>query len=199
LLHSKLPKPNAYELAEAIFMPFPATYQEKYAKAHEEIGEDLDPICAAFTLYFAADVKNGTIKTLSDKKEKKRPADSTGGHSHKRGRCPDKYSSGRGRQGDCRNDLMATNAAITTTTALIVTVMTVEAGEASITLRRMATTALVAIKAKASPTRALTTTPITWIMALVTLAQIRDQAALLVIAPLPLASLPFVKRRRPTL
>jgi hypothetical protein len=104
LLCSKLPKPNAYELAETIFMAFPATYQEKYTETQEEIGEDLDPIRAAFTKYFAADVINGTIKTLSDKKEKKRPADSSSDRSHKRVHRPDKYSSGQGRQGDRRND-----------------------------------------------------------------------------------------------
>ena len=100
LLRSKLPKPNAYELAEAIFLAFPAAYQEKYAEPHEDIGEDLHPIRAAFTQYFAADVKNGTIKTLSDRKEKKkRSADDSGSRSNKRGRRPDRYSSGRGRRG----------------------------------------------------------------------------------------------------
>ena len=69
-------------------------------EAHEDIGEDLDPICAAFTQYFAADVKNWTLKTLADKKEKKRPAESTGDRSHKRGRRPEKYSSCQGRQRD---------------------------------------------------------------------------------------------------
>jgi hypothetical protein len=97
LLWSKLPKPNAYKLAEAIFLAFPAAYQEKYADSHEDIGEDLDPIHAAFMQYFAADVKNGTIKTLSERKEKKkRSADDSGDRSNKRGRCPDKYSSGQG-------------------------------------------------------------------------------------------------------
>jgi hypothetical protein len=94
LLRSKLPKPNAYKLAEANILAFPAAYQEKYADSHEDIGEDLDPICAAFTQYFAADVKNSTIKALSDKKEKKRPADDSGDCSNKKSRRPDKYSSG---------------------------------------------------------------------------------------------------------
>jgi hypothetical protein len=80
LLRSKLPKPNAYELAEAIFLAFPQSYQEKYAEAHKEIGEDLGPICSAFSQYFAA---------LADKKEKKRPSDSSGDRSNKRGRRPD--------------------------------------------------------------------------------------------------------------
>jgi hypothetical protein len=94
LLRSKLPKPNAYKLAEANILAFPAAYQEKYADSHEDIGEDLDPICAAFTQYFAADVKNSTIKALSDKKEKKRPADDSGDCSNKKSRRPGKYSSG---------------------------------------------------------------------------------------------------------
>lgn len=103
LLRSRLPHPNAYELAESVFLAFPVSYQEKYSESHEDIGEDLAPIKAAFSQYFAADVKNDVIKSISDKKEKKRPADSSGNRSHKRGRRPDKYSSGRGRRGGDRD------------------------------------------------------------------------------------------------
>ena len=107
LLRSKLSRPSAYELAEAVFLAFPKPYQEKYAETHDELDEDLTPLRSAFMQYHAADVRNGTLDKIKKAKEgKKRPSDSRGDRSNKRSRRPAKYSSGRGRRGDyhdCRD------------------------------------------------------------------------------------------------
>ena len=105
LLRTKLSRPSAYELAEAVFLAFPKTYQEKYAETHNELEEDLTPLRSAFMQYHAADMCNGTLDRLKKAKEsKKRPSDSHGKRSGKRGRRQGNYSSGRSRRGGYRND-----------------------------------------------------------------------------------------------
>ena len=104
LLRSKLSRPSAYELAEAVFLAFPRSYQEKYAETHDELDEDVAPLRSAFMQYHAADVRNGTLAKLQkDKAGSKRPAERSDNRSGKKGRRPDKYSSGRGRRGDRRD------------------------------------------------------------------------------------------------
>jgi hypothetical protein len=74
LLRSKLSRPSAYELAEAVFLTFPRSYQEKYAETHNELDEDVAPLHSAFMQYHAADVCNGTLAKLQkDKAGSKRP------------------------------------------------------------------------------------------------------------------------------
>jgi hypothetical protein len=48
LLCSKLSRPSAYELAEAVFLAYPRSYQEKYVKTHDELDEEVTPLRSAF-------------------------------------------------------------------------------------------------------------------------------------------------------
>jgi hypothetical protein len=76
LLRSKLSRPSAYELAEAVFLAFPRSYQEKYAETHDELDEDVAPLWSAFMQYHTADVRNGTLAKLQkDKAGSKHPAE----------------------------------------------------------------------------------------------------------------------------
>ena len=72
LLRSKLARPTAYQLAEAVFLSMPRPHQEKYAETHEVIDEDTSALRSAMMQYHAADLRNGTLDKL--KGSRKRPA-----------------------------------------------------------------------------------------------------------------------------
>jgi hypothetical protein len=155
LLPSKLLRPNAYELADAIFLAFPTAYQEKYVDSHEDIGEDLDLIRAAFT----------QSRLFLKGKRKRRDPPMTPAIGPTRGVVA--LTSIPPAEADKEAVLASTIAPIVTlivraiTIAPIATVTIVETEEASSALRRMAITTRVAIMTKARPTRGPTTTPIT--------------------------------------
>jgi hypothetical protein len=88
ILRSKLSRPTAYELAEAVFLAFPQSYQEKCAETHDEIEEDVTPLRSAFAQYHANGVRNGKVAQLQKEKGDKKKKRSSSGRdrSHKRSR-----------------------------------------------------------------------------------------------------------------
>jgi hypothetical protein len=63
LLRMKLRRPNAAELAQ-----FPKAHQEKYALANPVLGTDQGPLKTAMQQYHLKDQRDGTLKTLKQKK-----------------------------------------------------------------------------------------------------------------------------------
>ena len=100
LLRSRLARPTAYELAEAVFLAFPRGYQEKYAETHEELDADTSAMKSAFMQFYATDVRNGTLEKLkSGKSPKKRPAEDKGRSSDKHRRTSRRSPKRHGRRG----------------------------------------------------------------------------------------------------
>lgn len=101
LLRSKLARPTAYELAEAVFLAFPKSYQERYAETHDELEDDLAPLRSAFSQYHAVDVRNGVITKLrKEREDRKRPPERSERRSGKKGR---RSNAGKGYDRDRRD------------------------------------------------------------------------------------------------
>ena len=106
LLRSKLAKPTAYQLAEAVFLQMPRAHQERYAETNAEVSADTTALRSAMMQYHATDERNGTLERLKTDRGHKRPADEdkTSRKSRRTGRRSPKRNGRRGRDRRNRDD-----------------------------------------------------------------------------------------------
>ncbi|HSN22632.1 MAG TPA: hypothetical protein VLS45_00455, partial [Methylomicrobium sp.] len=105
LLRSKLAKPTAYQLAEAVFLQMPRAHQERYAETNKEVTADTTALRSAMMQYHATDERNGVLARLKGDRGRKRPADDDKSGRNRKSRRTGRRSPKRhGRRGRDRRD-----------------------------------------------------------------------------------------------